>query len=636
MSEKSSRKVKTEGEENSQEKNASVGAERFKSIMSAIGRFLCKAGKKLGSLLWRGTKAGARGIKKASITGAHRMKQAISDAKAEREEERRYDEQMALESGEERPLRFAQHIYMRIALPTAACFAVTFIIAILCVNNGLSGLYSTTVKSRLTEIASSAAEKAALTAGSAVGEYDKQIKDIAERASDDSQSIITIIADPSGNIVGYPGQYKENKAYKELIVKAMKSGTGSESLKILKEKYLAGYAAATSSIDGTTWYALSLQTEKKALSLVDSVRSNFTVVAILALCISSAILAQKTKKIVSPIRPLIDASKSIAAGSEAALGDMHYNNEFDGLIFAFRRMNEANRAMAETADRIADGDFSVNVAPRSENDMLGNAMRKLVSTNRRVLSTVSDVAGQMNSGAEEVARASQNIAQGAATQAGAVEAVSEDINHMEQNIGVNARNASEARERVDDILSDLGESKALMENMSQAMKDIYESSQKISEINKLIDGIASQTNILSLNAAVEAARAGTHGQGFAVVAEEVRNLAAQSGAAASQTADLIKDALIRVEKGNKYTTEAMAALTSINTKVDECASLIGTIATASDEQSQAITRIGKSMTDVSAVVQNNSATSEECAASSEQLSAQATSLLGQLKRFTLR
>jgi methyl-accepting chemotaxis protein len=167
------------------------------------------------------------------------------------------------------------------------------------------------------------------------------------------------------------------------------------------------------------------------------------------------------------------------------------------------------------------------------------------------------------------------------------------------------------------------------------MQDIDEKSQRIANVIKVIDDIAFQTNILALNAAVEAARAGQHGKGFAVVSDEVRNLASKSAGAAKETAALIESSLHSVADGNTIVTKVSDSLQSVGAISDKNAASIEHLYEGSTQQSTSMAEINTAITQLSSVVQANSATAEETAASSEEMSAQSAVLNEIVSRFKL-
>ena len=162
-----------------------------------------------------------------------------------------------------------------------------------------------------------------------------------------------------------------------------------------------------------------------------------------------------------------------------------------------------------------------------------------------------------------------------------------------------------------------------MANMMVSMEDLKQSSHEISKIMKVIDEIAFQTNILSLNAAVEAARAGDAGKGFAVVAEEVRNLAQRSAQAAKDTASIIEKNIVLSSTSVDVAKEVNESLTQIDTEARKVAELLEEISTATEEQSRGISEINKAIQQMETVMQSNSATADESAAASAELSSQA-------------
>ena len=311
------------------------------------------------------------------------------------------------------------------------------------------------------------------------------------------------------------------------------------------------------------------------------------------------------------------------------------NDEFGDLAEQYQHVVDNIRSQAKIAEEVAGGNMTVDVVPKSEEDLLGISLKHLVSSNLRALSNINDAAHQVTTSSSQVASASEALAQGSTEQASAIEEITASIGDVAEKTRQNASEANVASELVAQAIEEVKKGNQQMRDMMTAMQEINESSESISKIIKVIDDIAFQTNILALNAAVEAARAGDAGKGFAVVAEEVRNLAAKSASAASETAELIEDSIHKVEAGSQIADETAKALEMITSAVQESDSIIRNIAEASNYQATAIAQIDQAIDQVSQVVQNNSATSEECAAASVELSSQASRMRELLSVYKL-
>jgi methyl-accepting chemotaxis protein len=261
----------------------------------------------------------------------------------------------------------------------------------------------------------------------------------------------------------------------------------------------------------------------------------------------------------------------------------------------------------------------------------------VLGINRDLLATatsLSDGAAQIAAAATQVSSSSQSLAQGATEQAAAIEETSasaEQINSMARRSTDSSRATAalvaESQNRV-------GLANQNLEDMVVAMNDLADSSGQIAKIIKVIDEIAFQTNILALNAAVEAARAGEAGMGFAVVAEEVRNLAQRSAQAAKDTAALIEASIAKTSSSKEKVDQVAVTMRAITEESGRIKVLVDGVSQGSEEQSRGIEQIGKAITQIEKTTQNAAANSEESAAAAEELSAQSETLrevIGQLR-----
>ncbi len=260
--------------------------------------------------------------------------------------------------------------------------------------------------------------------------------------------------------------------------------------------------------------------------------------------------------------------------------------------------------------------------------------RSVTKPINRIISGLREGASQVNDASGQISTSSQQLAGGATQQAASLEETSSALEQMAGMTRTNAQKAGQANDLTSQARTAAQSGDETMEQLNTAMTGINESSSKISKIIKVIEEIAFQTNLLALNAAVEAARAGEHGKGFAVVADEVRNLAQRAGQAARETTELIEDSVNRAKEGTVVAGHAGESLGEIVTGVTQVADLVNGIAMASQEQAQGVDQVNKAVSQMDKVTQQNAAGAEEAASASEELSAQSESLAGMVNELT--
>ncbi len=249
---------------------------------------------------------------------------------------------------------------------------------------------------------------------------------------------------------------------------------------------------------------------------------------------------------------------------------------------------------------------------------------------------ITQAANQVSVSASQTASSSSSLSQGAVSQSSAVEELSSTIETIGHDAKTTALLTAQAKSSVNQAGTQLEESNAQILALNKAMNLITASSNEISHIIDTIEDIAQQTNILSLNASVEAARAGDAGKGFAVVAGEIRDLAAKSNMAAKASMELIHNSIAAVNSGSQTVEKVTTSVTHAAAISVEAAEQMAVTAEAIERQTAALEQLTLGISQISNVVQSNSASAEECAATSQELAAQADMLKNLMGNFTLR
>lgn len=363
--------------------------------------------------------------------------------------------------------------------------------------------------------------------------------------------------------------------------------------------------------------------------------------ALALICLVSLIL-YVLRQVLKPILSITQKSRPLQEGKLELEMDYDANNELGDLAGTLGQSMERIHEYVEDINRImaefSKGNFDVRTSVQFIGDFqsIESSIDSFTSNISTAMAHINQAEHRVSGNAEQLSGGAQALAQGATEQASEVQQLYATLDDLSKSAEKNVETASDAQENARLTGEQVTLSSRQMEQMVAAMGDITDASQQIEKIIGTIESIAFQTNILALNAAVEAARAGAAGKGFAVVSSEVRSLATQSEEAVKATKELIENSVQAADRGSKIVSEVSKTLSKTLELVMQSNKAIGAIAEAVESEADSIAQVTNGIGQISAVVQTNSASSEESAAVSTELFEQVRLLQSQTSKFKLK
>ena len=441
--------------------------------------------------------------------------------------------------------------------------------------------------------------------------------------------------------------WEEYRSASDEILQLSREGKQQEAAKLMIGE---AYKEYTSFTEKLTLLRNEFQVELDWAKTMANVCTIIIFVVIVAAGLAIAVVTTLIGKIITnsitePVEQIDAAVASLRKGELSNVEMLTYESE-DELGDTIRNLKEAMGILADYVSEIsvevkaiAQGDLTRNGDDIT--DFLGDfselkeSLLYILKRFNSTLTEISNLAEQVSSNASEVENASKSLADGATEQAGVIEELNATIDTVVDLAADTAKETQSASARVKASADKANEEKEKMNDLLMEMEHITEISKEIGNIITDIEDIASQTNLLSLNASIEAARAGEAGKGFAVVADQIGKLAADSAKSAVNTRDLIDKTLVEIEKGNTITRTTADAFNQIITDMESFAELAENTMEKANSQAESLEQIGQGIEQLSGVVQGNAASSEENTAISINLAEGASKMHDRVNIFKL-
>ena len=435
---------------------------------------------------------------------------------------------------------------------------------------------------------------------------------------------------------------------KEAEVIELGATTDQERCRQAQEMAINEITPLYTALDEATLALMNINIEKEhEAEVLCSALETGAMILMVILLVCATIIAKRIAVVISNgiAKPLAELEERVVAFAEGDINSpfpqSKEKDEIAGLMNASYTMAERLQMIIADVTRLCEEMGGGNFAVKSDcedsyvGDLVGllEALRTMNTNVSNALKEVEELATQVNVGATNLAEAAQDLAEGATDQAASVQEMLATMNTVSDGLKDTSTSVEEAYKQALKCADDAKNSRTEMGNMVESMNRITETSKKIENIIAEIESIASQTNLLSLNASIEAARAGEAGRGFAVVADEIRNLADQSAKSAVDTRELVSNTLFEIEQGSKIAFKTADVLDGVVNAIQQIAQTNNVLADNSKDQAYAVEQADEGIARISEVVQSNSAAAEESSATSQELSAQAMSMHELVSRF---
>ena len=409
---------------------------------------------------------------------------------------------------------------------------------------------------------------------------------------------------------------------------------GNRELSVYDDTYIQ-----VADVPGCDWAAVAYVSRTEVLHELIELTKYMSEVMLFSIILLILLVVFLVKRIIGrPVKELSHVATQIAEGRLEQEIHYHSRDELGVLAHNFNQVTIRLRGYIKYINEISEKLMDIasgNLAFTLESDYHGEFEKISYSLNN-IIGQLNNTSMEVAAGAEQISNGAMALSQGSIEQAASVETLAGHISLMSGSVSETARNAQAASNISQEVRNSLLESNNKMQHMTTVIQKACDKSSEIHHIVRTIEDIAFQTNILALNASVEASRAGDAGKGFAVVAGEVRMLAAKSSEAAQETSNLLGETVISMEEGMNEAKSATNSILELVEQANEMDGLVCHIADNTKKQAGDAAEIKLGIEQISSVVQTNASTAEKSAAASEELSGQAEMLKNMVGRFKLK
>ena len=463
-----------------------------------------------------------------------------------------------------------------------------------------------------------------------------------------SYSGYAMVVNQYGTIVAHPDTifvqnkttvselYEGNSDIITLFDRIYTGETGIQSLNLNGEKTLISYTP----IKGTNWYMALFMPREEIRAGEQKVITMNIIITILCIAITAALATMIAGKISKALGNVKDRIQKLAKGDiTSPVEILNTKDETEDLSIALQEtVNDVSGYIIELTQALTSltkGNLQTEVKGEFVGDfiVLKESINHIIDFLNEMIGELQKSSNTLSQAAMGVSNEARNVNSNSEQQSACVEKLKEETNNISNSIGIVDKNTKQAKELTNQVENKLNEGVQQMASLLEAMEEIRYNEEEISKITKFLEDIAFQTNILALNASVEAARAGAAGKGFAVVAEEVRNLAGKSADFSKRTTEIIQVSGIAIDKGVKRAKATSVSMNDIAEMSQKITNITDKLFVSVEKEKEALKNVEAAIDSISVMAERNLITSKKSANASEELSQQAITLKTMAEKF---
>ncbi|ABC76570.1 methyl-accepting chemotaxis protein [Syntrophus aciditrophicus] len=465
------------------------------------------------------------------------------------------------------------------------------------------------------------------------------------------QTGYSLLVNEEGTVLAHPDKesilklnYKKLKGMERVSEKAALQGGGVANYEFEGEKKVAAF----SNIKTTGWTAFTTISRKELLKPAVFTGNLIAVIGFISLLLAAAFFYFFSRSLTRPLEKVVSAAEQIAEGDlSVQISDENRQDEIGMLARAFMKMTQSLQEKAGVLQQIAAGNLTVEMKTPSDRDVMGKAFAAMISALRAEMQSIREAVNVIASSATQISASTTELASAASQTASAVSETTSTVEEVKQTAHLSTQKAThvfdsaqkatevsqQGRKAIDLAVEGMNFIRTQTDSISESIVKLSERSQAIGEIIATVNDIADQSNLLAVNAAIEAAKAGDQGKGFAVVAQEVRNLAEQSKQATSQVRTILNEVqkavgeavmsteqeIKAVEAGVRQTSEAGNSFRRLSDTIEESAQAATQITASSQQQLVGMDQVVLAITNISQASSQNVAGAKQVETAAQNL-----------------